>query len=130
MISGHNPSHACAISSSRGYWWILRRVTPVLLRVNDSCLTGYIRMRLKGKAAIVTGAARGIGRTCALRPAREGARLAIADVLDGTTAAQEITGTGGEALFVRTDVFGYESSDESDVITGQTIIVDGGKIFH
>lgn len=44
--------------------------------------------RLSGKVAIVTGAARGIGRAIALALAAEGARVAIADIdLDQATAA-------------------------------------------
>jgi len=47
-------------------------------------------MRLTDKTAIVTGAAAGIGRACALRFAREGARVVAADVnaegLDETAA--------------------------------------------
>ncbi|KAA5830632.1 SDR family oxidoreductase [Saccharopolyspora hirsuta] len=37
-------------------------------------------MRLSGKVAVITGAARGIGRACALAFAREGASLVLADV--------------------------------------------------
>jgi NAD(P)-dependent dehydrogenase (short-subunit alcohol dehydrogenase family) len=37
-------------------------------------------MRLAGKTAIVTGAARGIGRACAVRFAQEGADLALLDI--------------------------------------------------
>ncbi|MFC9861632.1 MULTISPECIES: mycofactocin-coupled SDR family oxidoreductase [unclassified Streptomyces] len=37
-------------------------------------------MRLQGKTVIVTGAARGVGRACALAFAREGADLALLDV--------------------------------------------------
>lgn len=36
--------------------------------------------KVQGKAAIVTGAARGIGRACAELFAREGARLVLNDV--------------------------------------------------
>lgn len=39
-------------------------------------------MKLKGKTAFVTGAARGIGRAIALTLAREGAQVAVADVLE------------------------------------------------
>ncbi|MGF1426688.1 mycofactocin-coupled SDR family oxidoreductase [Kitasatospora sp. LaBMicrA B282] len=37
-------------------------------------------MRLAGKAAVITGAARGLGRACALRFAQEGADLLLLDV--------------------------------------------------
>ena len=36
-------------------------------------------MRLKDKVSIVTGAARGLGKACALEMAREGAILAVND---------------------------------------------------
>ena len=34
-------------------------------------------MKLKGKVALITGASRGIGRSCAIEMAREGADVAI-----------------------------------------------------
>ena len=37
-------------------------------------------MKLEGKSAIVTGAASGLGREIALTYAREGARVAVADL--------------------------------------------------
>src|SRR5204863_9317159 len=54
--------------------------------------------RLAGKAAVITGAASGIGRASALRFAAEGARLILADSQEPDT---ETLKTG---CFVRTDV--------------------------
>lgn len=63
-------------------------------------------MRLANKAAIVTGAARGIGRAVALRLAQEGTNVAVADVRDtqGTQTAQQVEALGRRAIFLHTDV--------------------------
>lgn len=61
---------------------------------------------LKGKVAIVTGAASGIGRESALAFARAGAKVVAADVTidGGEETVRMIEGMGGEAIFVQTDV--------------------------
>jgi 3-oxoacyl-[acyl-carrier protein] reductase len=63
-------------------------------------------LELAGKAAVVTGASRGIGRAIALALAREGCRVALA--ARGETAleavAQEIGAAGGHALAVPGDL--------------------------
>jgi NAD(P)-dependent dehydrogenase (short-subunit alcohol dehydrogenase family) len=63
-------------------------------------------MRLEGKVAFVSGGARGMGAAEARLFVREGAKVAIGDVLEaeGRQLEAEINETGGEALFVRTDV--------------------------
>ncbi len=63
-------------------------------------------MLLKDKIAVVTGAASGIGKEIAFAYAREGAKVAIADLnLDGANAAAaEIEKTGGQAIGVAMDV--------------------------
>jgi 3-hydroxybutyrate dehydrogenase len=68
-------------------------------------------MKLKDKAAIVTGAASGIGKAIASRYALEGAKVAIADLnkqaADATAA--EINAGGGRAIGVAMDVTGEQS---------------------
>lgn len=61
-------------------------------------------MRLKEKVAIITGGARGLGAAFALGFAKEGARVGIGDILDGSNVVNRIHNIGGEAIFVKTDV--------------------------
>jgi NAD(P)-dependent dehydrogenase (short-subunit alcohol dehydrogenase family) len=67
---------------------------------------------MEGKVAVVTGAARGIGRASALAFAREGAAVVVADVEveEGRATVAEVEADGGRASFVRVDV-----SDRDDV---------------
>jgi NAD(P)-dependent dehydrogenase (short-subunit alcohol dehydrogenase family) len=62
--------------------------------------------RLSGKAAIVTGAANGIGLACARRLASDGAAVALADIdaKAGEAAAAALRAEGLRAIFVATDV--------------------------
>ncbi len=60
-------------------------------------------MRLKGKVAIVTGGASGMGRSEATIFAREGARVVVADLLE--KEGQEVAkGIGDAARFMKLDV--------------------------
>lgn len=62
--------------------------------------------RVKGKVALVTGGAGGIGRATSRLLAVEGAKIAVTDLDEagGTAVAAEITKAGGEAIFLRHDV--------------------------
>lgn len=62
--------------------------------------------RVKGKIALVTGAAMGLGEASARMLAREGAKVVLTDVADaaGEAAARAIAEAGGEAVFLHHDV--------------------------
>ncbi len=62
--------------------------------------------RVKNKVVIVTGGALGIGRSACILLAREGAHVAVTDVLDdaGEGLAREIQAAGGTAAFWHLDV--------------------------
>jgi len=63
-------------------------------------------MRLDGKVALISGAARGMGAEEARIFAREGAKVVIGDISEdeGKAVEAQIAETGGQAVFVRLDV--------------------------
>jgi NAD(P)-dependent dehydrogenase (short-subunit alcohol dehydrogenase family) len=60
--------------------------------------------RLAGKTALITGAAAGLGRVGAELFAREGARVVVADIVDGADTVTAIHDAGGAATAVTVDV--------------------------
>jgi len=76
--------------------------------------------KLDGHVAVVSGSGRGIGRAIALRYAREGAKVVVADIDPGSAqaVADEIRALGVEA-----DVFQVDVSDpkQSAAMVGRTL---------
>ncbi len=71
-------------------------------------------MDLKGKVAIVTGGAQGIGKSIAMQLAQAGANVVIADVVEevAKSTAQEISQKGNEAISIKVDVSSLSSVEE------------------
>lgn len=90
-------------------------------------------MRLAGRSAMITGAARGIGRAFAEAYAREGAMVAIADI-DMAGAERVADEIGGNALAVRIDVTDQASIDAAVGAVEQSrggidILVNNAALF-
>ena len=79
---------------------------------------------LKGRNAVVTGAAAGIGRGIAVCLAKQGANIAICDLpgVNAEDAAAEISAAGAEVFAVEMDV-----SDEDAVNAGMDRIIERYK---
>ncbi|KFD53056.1 oxidoreductase, short chain dehydrogenase/reductase family protein [Trichuris suis] len=81
-------------------------ISVIGLDIEPTDPNATIAGRFSGKTLLVTGGARGMGRATAIRAAREGANVVIADWLDkeGQETAEEIQRNGGNAIYVHTDV--------------------------
>ena len=87
---------------------------------------------LDGKRALVTGAARGIGRATAQRLAAEGARVALLDV-DGEALAQATAAVGSHALALHADVRDEDAvrgaiEHATDALGGLDVVVPNAAI--
>ena len=110
---------------------------------------------LAGRVAVVSGAARGIGRACAVRLAQRGADVAVLDIdlRSGARYADEPPGTtvdqiealGRRAIGVQADLADetqahqaidvakaveFLVSDLSAFVTGRCVPVDGGWVLN
>ncbi|MCH7842762.1 MAG: glucose 1-dehydrogenase [Chloroflexi bacterium] len=83
-------------------------------------------MRLQGKVALITGAARGQGAAEARLFAQEGAKVVLADVADqdGTIVAAEIAEAGGDALYVHLDV----TNEDEWIAAVRSAVASFGKL--
>jgi NAD(P)-dependent dehydrogenase (short-subunit alcohol dehydrogenase family) len=85
---------------------------------------------LKGKVAVVTGAASGIGNAVATRLAEEGMKVVLADVEEGPLADAEkkLTDAGATVLAVPTDV---SKGDQVDALAEKTFATFGtAHVIH
>jgi NAD(P)-dependent dehydrogenase (short-subunit alcohol dehydrogenase family) len=82
-------------------------------------------MKLKGQAAIVTGAGRNIGEAIAKLFASEGAKVAVIDMDEGrgTRVVNDLQKSGHEALFVRCNI---AHSREVQAMVGEVVAQLGG----
>jgi 3-hydroxybutyrate dehydrogenase len=80
---------------------------------------------LTGRSALVTGAASGIGRACAVRLARAGAAVTVLD-LDGDAASEVAGEIGGEAQQV--DLSDYGALEDLEV--DADIVVNNAGLQH
>lgn len=78
--------------------------------------------RLDGKVALITGAGSGIGRATAELFAREGAKVAIAEIdkQSGEETVRLVQAAGGEAIFVHTDVTNPDSVEAAIAMVEST----------
>ena len=93
--------------------------------VYDGPAPSSVNVDLTDKSALVTGAASGIGKACAERLARAGARVTVLD-LNGEAAEKVAGEIGGEPLQV--DLSDYESLDALEIKAD--IVVNNAGLQH
>jgi NAD(P)-dependent dehydrogenase (short-subunit alcohol dehydrogenase family) len=87
-------------------------------------------MKLAGKVAIVTGGAQGIGRAIADGLAREGARVAIADLQRAEEAASELDGGVGLAVDVSSEADTARMAEETLARCGRIdVLVNNAGLY-
>src|SRR5262245_24746736 len=64
----------------------------------------------KDKVVVITGGAGEMGSSIARRLVDEGAKVVVADIVDGSALASDLSGKG-DAIFVRTDVTSEDSTE-------------------
>ena len=101
---------------------VQRKKIPPVPRACNAPVSGPIN--LAGKVALITGAARGIGEAIAYALAREGAVIALSDIISCRHVVRKITSKGGEAAEYLMDV---TSRDDIQRVT-KTIVKRWGRI--
>jgi len=75
-------------------------------------------MRLKDRVVILTGAAQGLGKAFSIALAKEGAKIAAADIADCAATVKEIKASGGVAKGLRVDV---SNPEETRMMAQETV---------
>jgi 3-oxoacyl-(acyl-carrier-protein) reductase len=75
-------------------------------------------LRLKDKVALVTGAARGIGRAITVEFAKEGANVVVADISEGSQVVEQIKGMGVKSMFIKADI---SDAHEAEQLIAKTV---------
>jgi NAD(P)-dependent dehydrogenase (short-subunit alcohol dehydrogenase family) len=84
--------------------------------------------RHRGRTAVVTGAASGIGQAAAIRLAIEGARVVLVDIADAGETVRAIEQTGGAAIVVTCDVSSPASVEQLRATGEADILVHSAAI--
>ncbi|CDO70955.1 hypothetical protein BN946_scf184829.g64 [Trametes cinnabarina] len=103
-----------------------------LAQVAGHLTNTYSRGLLAGEVAIITGAAQGIGRSCALLFAKEGAKVVVTDLDEkkAQVVVDEIKSAGGDALAVGGDVAADDFPEKVISATIKSVVLPSPPINH